>query len=88
MQAVTHPDLKDEMQDYYFSLFDIAARVHLMKDEGNPLMGELKPLLDDALTTISEVMARLDETDEPLDTKTSWWLPSGHWLLGRKIPMT
>ncbi len=73
--------LKDELQDHYFSLFGTTAKFHLMKDQDNPQMEGLKPLLDDALSTISEVMARLDETDDPLDTKTSWW-QSDHWLFG------
>ncbi len=64
--------LKDELQERYFALFDTTTKVHLMKDKGNPVLEELKSLLDDALSTISEVMVRL-EKEPPENTKRSWW---------------
>ena len=74
--------LKDELQEGYFALFDIATKIHLMRGKDTPELEALKPILDDALSTISELMARLDETDEPLDIKTSQWLSSVHQLFG------
>jgi hypothetical protein len=45
------------------------------------LFENTKQALDYSLASLSELMARLDETDEPLDTKTSWWRLD-HWLFG------
>ncbi len=75
---------KDDLHERFFELFGTAAKLHLMKvpkGVDNDLFESSKPLLDSALSNLEELMARLGETDEPLDTKTSWW-QSGHWLFG------
>ncbi len=73
---------RNELRESYFGLFDIAAKLHLMtvpKGVNTLLFENTKTTLDLSLSNLSELMARLDETDEPLDTRTLWW-QLDHWL--------